>query len=585
VPPLTPLAPIALPRIVDTSAIEVLDGTRAIEVAAMFEDAVVDVRHFSDPKSGVVTRATKGLLASAGAAFVAALVLFLVSYVQVGRMEAQKQAWERDNTPMAERIIPREGPAVDIASSMLLAFGIGALLVGLARLLEERQPRDFTIGPDRVALFNTPGELLPVGAFPLVRSTGEDYELLFTAGMTGDVEIAGEKRTLGELAQGGQARPSAEVSGAFAWAIPHGARAKIDLGQTTFLVSSVPAPRRHASPLVVDWSQQAYTGGVALVTALLLLMIFSIPPDPKSLSLDAFLNENRYAKFVMAPPVEEQKIPEWLKKAPVEEDASGKKGQAHVGERGAMGEKKSTNRDGAYSIKGPKNNTDIRLAKTLAADAVKTAGILGVLQANEGGHIASIFGKTSALGNEAEDVLGHLSGSQIAEAHGDGALDTFGKGPGGGGPGEGTIGVDRLGTIGRAGRGVEGASYGSGKGHMHTHRPSQLELDPKGEVKIRGSLDKEVIRRVIRMHLNEMKFCYEQQLLKRPDLFGRVVVQFTIAGTGAVLVAGVQSSSMNAPEVDRCVADAVHRLTFPKPEGGGIVMVSYPFAFKAAGDN
>ena len=45
----------------DMSAIEVEDGSRAIEVVAMFEDAAIDVRHFTNPQAGEVTGATKAM--------------------------------------------------------------------------------------------------------------------------------------------------------------------------------------------------------------------------------------------------------------------------------------------------------------------------------------------------------------------------------------------------------------------------------------------------------------------------------------------------------------------------------------------
>ena len=80
-----------------------------------------------------------------------------------------------------------------------------------------------------------------------------------------------------------------------------------------------------------------------------------------------------------------------------------------------------------------------------------------------------------------------------------------------------------------------------------------------------------------------MKFCYEKELARAPDLYGRVIVQFTIAGTGAVVASIVQSSTMNNATVEQCIAGAVKRWEFPKPQGGGIVIVSYPFILKAAG--
>ena len=44
-------------------------------------------------------------------------------------------------------------------------------------------------------------------------------------------------------------------------------------------------------------------------------MIFAVPPDPKSLSLDLFNSDNRFVKFLIKPPEEkEEDIPEFLKK-------------------------------------------------------------------------------------------------------------------------------------------------------------------------------------------------------------------------------------------------------------------------------
>jgi hypothetical protein len=40
---------------------------------------------------------------------------------------------------------------------------------------------------------------------------------------------------------------------------------------------------------------------------------------------------------------------------------------------------------------------------------------------------------------------------------------------------------------------------------------------------------------------------------------------------------------MNNPNVEQCIAQAVRRWEFPKPQGGGIVIVSYPFVLKSAG--
>jgi TonB family protein len=564
----------------DPSAVEVQDGSRAIEVNAMFEDAIIEVAHLSNPQAGTISGATKGLLGAGLGALLIAFITFCVAYVQVGVVRRAWEAWDAAGKPHNEFVVPREGPFMDILVVMCLVFGVYAIFHGMFRLFAERGPRDFTIGPDPNTLFNAPGEYLPVGSFPLVHSTGTDYELLFTQQMSGDVTVNGQTIPLGQLASQG-AHASSTVAGAYAWAIPNGARAKIDLGQNTFLVSSVPPPRKYAAPINVDWGQQAYTGATALAVMLFLFMVYSIPPDPKSLSLDAFMNDKRFAQFLIKPPEEkEEQIPDWLKKKGPDE--AGGKGKRHKGEEGKMGKKTSKNKTGLYGLKGPKDNPDPHLAKMLAEEQAQKAGVLGILKSQEGSHLASIFGRDSALGNDAENVLGGLVGTQIGEAYGVGGLGLVGSGKGGGGTGEGTIGLGNLGTIGKGGGGGNGSGYGRGAGGLGGRRAHAPDVVP-GTAQVRGSLDKEIIRRIIRRHLNEVRFCYEKELMHKQDLYGRVMIQFTISGTGQVVASVVQNSTMNNPNVEQCIAQAVRRWEFPKPQGGGIVIVSYPFVLKAAG--
>jgi hypothetical protein len=45
----------------------------------------------------------------------------------------------------------------------------------------------------------------------------------------------------------------------------------------------------------------------------------------------------------------------------------------------------------------------------------------------------------------------------------------------------------------------------------------------------------------------------------------------------------MQSSTLGNVRVESCTVQAVHRWEFPKPYGGGMTMVSYPFVFAPAG--
>ena len=185
----------------------------------------------------------------------------------------------------------------------------------------------------------------------------------------------------------------------------------------------------------------------------------------------------------------------------------------------------------------------------------------------------SSFGRDTAVGNDSENVLGGLIGNQIAAAYGTGVLGIIGTGSGGGGTGEGTIGIGNFGTLGKGGGG-----YGRSVGGLGGGKASTPVVIP-GPPAVRGSLDKEIIRRVVRRHGNEVRYCYEQELARHPALSGRIAVQFVIAANGEVTSSSLQSSTMNNPRVESCVVQAFRRWNFPYPSGGGVVLVSYPFNF------
>jgi TonB family protein len=97
---------------------------------------------------------------------------------------------------------------------------------------------------------------------------------------------------------------------------------------------------------------------------------------------------------------------------------------------------------------------------------------------------------------------------------------------------------------------------------------------------VRGSLSREQIRDVVRMHLTEVRGCYERELVANPALTGRVTVHFVIGASGRVTSATVESSTMPDTAVAACVEQAILTWIFPPPDGGGVVAVSYPFVFE-----
>ena len=61
------------------------------------------------------------------------------------------------------------------------------------------------------------------------------------------------------------------------------------------------------------------------------------------------------------------------------------------------------------------------------------------------------------------------------------------------------------------------------------------------------------------------------------------VLEEGLRGAGDQLInlykAGVKTSDIGSSSVDKCVVNRFYSMQFPKPKGGGIVIVSYPFIF------
>lgn len=103
-------------------------------------------------------------------------------------------------------------------------------------------------------------------------------------------------------------------------------------------------------------------------------------------------------------------------------------------------------------------------------------------------------------------------------------------------------------------------------------------LDNESEVS--GGLDKEIIAAFIRENIGHILYCYERSLSANPNLFGKVSVKFTIAGTGKVETQAIGESTLRNKQVESCILDKISRWKFPEPKGGVKVVVTYPFLFK-----
>jgi hypothetical protein len=146
------------------------------------------------------------------------------------------------------------------------------------------------------------------------------------------------------------------------------------------------------------------------------------------------------------------------------------------GEEGRMGKKDAPSTAGQSRPRAIDPN---------AKDIVKDSGLVGLLR--RGAELSTVFG-SAGLGGDLRAIVGNMSGPVVADSDGLGGLSIRGSGTGGGG--QGTIRIGAIGTKG-LGRGIrdEGSLTITNK---RVHEPI-IDVTPR----VRGSVDKELIRKVI----------------------------------------------------------------------------------------
>ena len=421
--------------------------------------------------------------------------------------------------------------ARDFFAFALLAYGVTVIVRGLRRRADELVPADFTTDSGHT----------------LVRARAGGWDMVTPAG---------------------------EVT-----PLVHGTRLVVDVGAYRYFVQTTARPRSHAQPLLggVRWDDQRYLAGSAIAHALVLIGLLSVPRDARALNQDNLPEIIQLTRVFVAPP-EETALAKQIDKLPGEGAKAGPTARKGAGPEGKAGSSKIKNKDGAIRVRGPANNPDPAIAKSLARDAALNAGPLRYLGDRAASSTGSIWGREHALGADAESNLGNLTALLPGDAAGEDGLGLRGKGRGGGGDAAGSMGLARIGIPGLS-SGQRGMGSHVGNFNLR-HKATAPEI--LGPPEIKGRIDKDIIRRIVRRHLNEVKYCYEQEAMRRPNIGGRLVVQFTIGGNGVVSNSTV-AASMGDSVVDGCVTQAVRRWEFPQPEGGGIVIVSYPFVLTLAG--
>lgn len=569
--------------VLSADAFEKVDEPDIAEVMAVYGDTVLDVQHVGKKVSrqaAYVSMALGGVLLLGGAAYVASQTVMQGEAWQVYEVEAADAAATGRDAPQAP------GSAWSGLGVAIGLLGLVPLGLGMVRI-RDRDGSSYTIGEGESTSFATTTTALPDSSgFPLVsRGEGGDMRVRFTSSMGGHVVVQGRSYSLEQLVDSGQAQAQGS---AFSFPLPNGARCRIQHDDITFHVNAVKPGKVLAGRGDPDKSFWMYNAASLVAIGTLLGLAQLAMPDEGEYALEDTQANNRFVGYIQQPDREDE-TPDEPNDQPLDDGEAksdpGAPGSRAPGAEGKMGKPDSTvSAQRRFAMEGPKDAAPMLARNRTAVVEARRAGILGMIEQDSGHFLASPTGGAFAVGNDDADVWGNLVGTEIGESIGAGALGLAGTGRGGGGQAEGLIG---LGTVGLScgsrdcsGRG-NGQGYSRGSGAGFETREKNKPRPRLGKAVIRGALDKDIIRRVVRAHINQVTHCYNQGLIKDPTLRGRVAIQFTIGGTGKVPLAVVSSTSVDDANVGNCIAKAVKRWTFPKPDGGATVMVTYPFMLNA----
>ncbi len=116
--------------------------------------------------------------------------------------------------------------------------------------------------------------------------------------------------------------------------------------------------------------------------------------------------------------------------------------------------------------------------------------------------------------------------------------------------------------------------------YLHNLPPPQAPPPPPpSDTQHDHQLERDIVRRVIYLHVNQIRYCYQQSLLRQPKLAGRLVVRFDITPQGNVTSLLVTESNLSV-EMQSCIAETIRTWEFPSSDSDENISVNYPFTFR-----
>ncbi|MSQ82889.1 MAG: AgmX/PglI C-terminal domain-containing protein, partial [Myxococcales bacterium] len=362
--------------------------------------------------------------------------------------------------------------------------------------------RSVTIGESDANLFQVAAKGLT--SHTLFTPAGsEKYRLDVPSGLAGEITVGGQKK---------EASGSVEVS--------RGDSGRFSFENGVHLVFNFAAPQAGAiigSGRDRNAALEISFAAVASLFGIMFVLVNSVAKmDEDAFDREQLAQKNRGLIEVA---VEEKELkPEEIKPEGQDEDTTSKKAG---GEEGKFGDAKEdpNKKSKVPRMDGPmRDKIDVKnigIAKALSGAQAMT-GALGNIMAGDTGAISSKM--AVAMGGE---------GSELVIGHGSGGMGFQGTGGGGGGDGTGRLhGLGSIDTGGGTGRNAD-----LGIGRKSSKKVAKLNI---AQGQSTGGCDKGDISKNVRARAASLRACYETQLMAKPDLAGKVTVQWTITADGSV---------------------------------------------------
>ena len=434
----------------------------------------------------------------------------------------------------------------------------------------------------------------PLPGFKMVRyRKGGTAELHIRPGIRGrlfsgegsrDVRDSGRETTRGR----GKAAESFRVPlAADAWAL-------LRVEPYRYLVRYVPLKPRPPVPALRPLLSRGQFKLVSVSVVCHLLLLLSIGLVVPRAVLEGKARDDRFARLdptmldtlkpkppEPSPQVREIKAPPVIKPLPVtrrellKPAAQTRETAPSSPEAGADRVEQGAPQEGALSTGGGTGEVDVSTTGLLAALDNSASGQGGGVAVSGAGNSQVLLAALTNLDGVAvpagsttfnlAGVAGKLRSSeiQIARGGGGGVIQTHGtreimKGSG-----------NSIGAL---------ASKGSGQVKATVKEP------PKASISIQGGMSREAVLKVVTEHLDDVRDCYERELLHNPGLSGKILLEWLIQGDGSVRYAKVKFNNIgNSTDLSVCVPSLVKTWVFPRPSGSGEVVVTFPFVFECFG--